>query len=669
MFCTKKLVLIGVLMSGLVGSLVGCGKSGGGSSAASAKPLTAVAGSWSIRSRVGDDPCDPSRNGVVEGTQEFVFLQSDAQIEVHGQNGDLLASGTIDRDDVIRLTMEGDPDGRVELTVRPSADPLGFTLTGSSREMSSECVEEIRLDLEGVRFSLSTEFPLPPCVTSELFLGTDVEGSTLDSPGNDFTPSCSIDGSGDDVAWLFTAPADADYVFFAGGLTFDFWPVVAVYADDCATELTCSEFGQQVVTLSEGQRVVVVVDGFSPGASGNYFLEVQPLWSCWTRVAGLGTQTFSPSSSGVDSYLFEAPARGEYAFEAGDDADVSVTDYYCEGTVLEDGQTGSVAYLEAGERVVVTVVTDLALDYDLTISPLSCWTEVAQLGVNEGDTTGSTDDFDLCGGSGSPDAALVFLAPADGYYRIDAVGTSFPTTLAVLVDECDPWMCSDVAESSSADHLEFFLRANEQIVIVVDGSQPGSFGPYRVTIGVDVHYRVNCGGTSISDPSASGPAWLADTVSAPSPFVNVLESGNRTATRNSPITADSTVPASMPIGLFSTERWDPSSGAEMQWSFPVPNGTYEVRLGLCEIVFGPGVRRFSVAIEGDLVLEDFEQAVELGQFVASVKTFVVEVVDGVVDIDFLHVQENPAIKAIEIVPASQPLPESETPGDQETSVD
>ncbi len=164
-------------------------------------------------------------------------------------------------------------------------------------------------------------------------------------------------------------------------------------------------------------------------------------------------------------------------------------------------------------------------------------------------------------------------------------------------------------------------------------------------------YRVNAGGPAVED-------WAADTATAPSPYGNAAETGNTTyATANSIDMSDPSIPAGTPMTLFQTERWDGGASPEMTWSFPVVADTYRVRLYFADIYVGtqaPGARVFSVAIEGQTVLADYDIAADVGGDAGVVHEFTV-VADSSIDITLLHNVENPAIKAIEILPpADQP---------------
>jgi hypothetical protein len=164
-------------------------------------------------------------------------------------------------------------------------------------------------------------------------------------------------------------------------------------------------------------------------------------------------------------------------------------------------------------------------------------------------------------------------------------------------------------------------------------------------------HRVNVGGPAL----AATPGWSEDSQASPSPFVNTAASGNTTSSRA--VAIDMTHP-SLPVGtpaaLFQTERYDAAGGAEMQWTFPVAAGKYEVRLYFAE-TYGPaqkiGGRVFNVSIEGSLVLDHYDIYLDVGGNKGVMKSFVVDS-DGSLDIAFQHVVENPAVSGIEIVPVT-----------------
>jgi hypothetical protein len=171
-----------------------------------------------------------------------------------------------------------------------------------------------------------------------------------------------------------------------------------------------------------------------------------------------------------------------------------------------------------------------------------------------------------------------------------------------------------------------------------------------------VLYRVNAGGPQVPAADGSQPDWSEDLLSSPSPYVNTSTAGNTTFAAGTAISLDGSVPASAPTALFQSERWDSAAGAEQAWSFPVSDGTYQVNLYFAEIytgILGEGDRVFDVKTEGITVLDNYDIVARTGDlFIGTMQSFLVDVTDGTLDIQLLHVLENPKIAAIEIRQAS-----------------
>ena len=168
-----------------------------------------------------------------------------------------------------------------------------------------------------------------------------------------------------------------------------------------------------------------------------------------------------------------------------------------------------------------------------------------------------------------------------------------------------------------------------------------------------VLFRINATGPDYTD--TSGNLWTSDVGSMP---FNVGKEFSVDASVEIAGTDDDT--------LYQSERYDSLQPPEMTYSFPVANGNYRVRLYFAEIFFSVMDRRiFDVEIEDNLVLDDYDIVASVGSFTAEIKEFVVEVTDGSLDIDFLHVPnpanppasfDNPKISAI-MIETAEPDPE------------
>jgi hypothetical protein len=212
---------------------------------------------------------------------------------------------------------------------------------------------------------------------------------------------------------------------------------------------------------------------------------------------------------------------------------------------------------------------------------------------------------------------------------------------------------SSFQRSGGADHLHRRRLATHAellaVLLVTVSLVAASPSEAQTTL---VH-RVNAGGPAVE----ADPPWTADTAAGPSPFL--IGTASTFATTLPIDLSHPSVPPGTPQALFQTERWDPAPSPEMAWEFPVDAGLYEVRLYFADIYLGtqaPGARVFDLSIENAVVLDDYDIFADVGGFRGVMKSFTVTS-DGVLDVDFGHVVENPKISAIEILPAAPSLGE------------
>lgn len=109
--------------------------------------------------------------------------------------------------------------------------------------------------------------------------------------------------------------------------------------------------------------------------------------------------------------------------------------------------------------------------------------------------------------------------------------------------------------------------------------------------------------------------------------------------------------------LYSKERYDSSSGSEMEFKFPVENGNYVVNIytgnGYAPANY-VGERIFDVFIESELKGDDIDVVALFGgggtDFYAGMLSYEVTVSDGELNVMFGHTGvENPVLQAIEIL--------------------
>ena len=148
--------------------------------------------------------------------------------------------------------------------------------------------------------------------------------------------------------------------------------------------------------------------------------------------------------------------------------------------------------------------------------------------------------------------------------------------------------------------------------------------------------RINCGGPLYLDSKAQ--TWQAD-------------QGFNTGSAYS---SSASISATADPALFRTERYNAGS-SPMIYSFPVTNGSYQVNLSFAEIYFtSVGARVFNVKLQGNPVFQNLDIFASAGANKALVKGAVVEVLNGVLTIEFDRVVQNAKISAIEILPAASP---------------
>ncbi len=147
-------------------------------------------------------------------------------------------------------------------------------------------------------------------------------------------------------------------------------------------------------------------------------------------------------------------------------------------------------------------------------------------------------------------------------------------------------------------------------------------------------YRINAGGPAYTDTFAN--AWQADAM---------FNSGKTYVTSNAIAgTTDDT--------LYQSERWDLPDAPELMYNLPIASGSYDLRLHFAETYSGNagvGKRVFNVLVEGQPALTNYDIFAKVGFETATVESIPVNVADGSLDIQFIHVTENPKISAIEVV--------------------
>ncbi len=192
----------------------------------------------------------------------------------------------------------------------------------------------------------------------------------------------------------------------------------------------------------------------------------------------------------------------------------------------------------------------------------------------------------------------------------------------------------------------------DSVIVTISVTEPAVTGT--------VAYRVNVGGPTVASTDA-GPDWGVDTTTSPS-LTWVANGLNLYDTTSGDSTGDvGSGPPGVPLAVFNTERWDPGgigdpADDELTYSFPVAAGAeVKVNVFVAEIYSGvaaAGDRVFDIAIDGTVPppFADVDPFA-LGGGAGSVGSVVSATVtsDGAVDLTFLHQDENPNPKAIEVI--------------------
>ena len=182
-----------------------------------------------------------------------------------------------------------------------------------------------------------------------------------------------------------------------------------------------------------------------------------------------------------------------------------------------------------------------------------------------------------------------------------------------------------------------------------DGSDSEAFNLEVFDPVATVYARINAGGPLVASLDA-GPDWEQDNNASPSAFL--ADGGSNGNSGGAAVEPNASVPAYVPGAVVDTERW---SNSGFSYDIPVPAGTQVfVRLFLGNNFAGTsqvGQRVFDIAVDGVLVEDDLDLVAEYGNQLAGMREYLITS-DGVVDINFSNVVENPLVNAIEVASAS-----------------
>ncbi|MFH6998803.1 malectin domain-containing carbohydrate-binding protein [Flavobacterium sp. FlaQc-57] len=167
--------------------------------------------------------------------------------------------------------------------------------------------------------------------------------------------------------------------------------------------------------------------------------------------------------------------------------------------------------------------------------------------------------------------------------------------------------------------------------------------------GYNYLYRVNCGGSELTD--SSGNVWSTDThKSGANTWGSLSWTDNFEKLPDfyaSQRTTFDPIDGTKDEALFQSFRY---GAYKLSYEFPVPNGEYLVELYFTEPWYGTGGgldckgwRLFDVAINDNVVLKDFDIWAEVGHDKALKKKFIVKSINGKIKISFPNVKASQAI--------------------------
>ncbi|XXX77987.1 MXAN_6577-like cysteine-rich protein [Sorangium sp. So ce134] len=374
---------------------------------------------------------------------------------------------------------------------------------------------------------------VPPCPLIDLgsTAPQTVTGTTAEAV-DILRPTCGGAG-GREVTYSFTAPSDGTYIIDTFGSSFN--TTLAALNGTCGgTTIACSadaagsQQSRLTLDLEEGQTIILLLDGESPGASGDFTLNIErfegggvcsapiDLGSSFPQVV-TGSTVEQPgsitpvcgSSTAPDMiYSFTAPEDGTYIFDTfGSTLDtiLQILNGSCRGASLgcnDDALGGKQsrvsAELAAGQTVFIvvdgrgTAAGDYVLQVDRFTGPGTCSTAidlgselpVTRTGTTSGQPNSATPSCTF--GSNAPDMVFTYTAPADGDYVIDTIGSRYDTILHVREDGCggDELSCNDDSGGSGTSKMTLTLTAGQVITVIVDGYNTAS-GSFTLNINPD----------------------------------------------------------------------------------------------------------------------------------------------------------------------------------------
>ncbi|MGV3561360.1 malectin domain-containing carbohydrate-binding protein [Larkinella arboricola] len=327
--------------------------------------------------------------------------------------------------------------------------------------------------------------------------------------------------------------------------------------------------------------------------NGQNILQYDPATNNWTIIDQMPTALIAPSAKVIDNYYIVSHGGAPGSQQSQEAAWIkSIT--RSKNTQLDFWPNQLTASAAAGQQVTVKTLLGTFSDqttYSINTTSLPGWLKVRT-------ASGTTDE------SGAPVEMTLNAAglPAGNYsYTLTATAAGYSP-------------------------------ASVEVRLTVEG---GSGAPTLLA-------RINAGGPAVT---SNGVSWSA----------SEYFFGGKTYT-NSKVKE---IADTQDDVLYQTEYSATSNLSGFGFAMPVPvPGQYTVKLHFAEIYWdatggragGVGQRVFSVNLEGGPVeLANYDILADVGSMRAVVKTYTVEVGDGVLNIDFSASANQPKISAIEVM--------------------
>ncbi len=371
-------------------------------------------------------------------------------------------------------------------------------------------------------------------------------------------------------------------------------------------------------------------------------------------------------------YLINVPAAGDY--------DVRFNSSNGSGT---NGSSTDISILEEGNAIPIGTITVPKAgwgnyqNFTTTVTFANSGLQTLRLAFDGGV---NTNEFQFTPSTSNNAPIVTISAPIDGIALTAGTSLNFVGSVTDVEDD-DATLTAALNWSSNLDgtlgtggNISSVLTTVGTHTITAEVTDLDTTTPLTRTAAItlvvtetdpscDARFRVNAGGPVLiansldfeeDQASEAGNAGSSAVAGTPSSFVNITAPAvDKTFGSLTPLVENTT---GYPDFLFQTERFsDAANPDNMKWSFPTGNGVYDVKILFNENWENENAnatnnRIFDVIIEGDKVLDNYRPSGPIGADfnVAKVEIFQAIVTDGVMNIDFEKINQNPSVKGFDI---------------------